>query len=65
MSPLSTKTGFNIIMSELVKRVLIMAVLALLAVSAYNISSEGFERAQAAHDALITLHKLEYPQNER
>ena len=51
-------------MSELVKMVLITVALALLAVSALNISSRSFERAQAAHDALITLHKLEYPQNE-
>lgn len=64
MSPLSTKTGINIIMSELVKMVLITVALALLAVSALNISSGSFERAQAAHDAQITLHKLEYPQNE-
>lgn len=52
-------------MSELVKMVLILAAILLLAVLAYNVSITGYERAQAAHDTLISLHKLEYPQNER
>ena len=52
-------------MKDFIKMVLILAAILLLTVLAYNVSITGYERTQAANDTLISLHKLEYPQNER